>query len=204
MKSYPSIPGGVPTGTPVYVFPKYDGSNVRAEWSRKRGWYKFGSRTRLLDDSHPVLSVKAEPLMLDTYGDDLARIYRDNRWDRAIAFFELFGESSFAGYHDEDEPHEVMLLDVSVHRKGILEPKTFLKTFDGIKLPPVLHHGNFTADMRAQVEAGEFPGQTFEGVIAKGGYKSPGRPWMYKWKAQAWLDRLRGVCSTDAEFQRRM
>jgi hypothetical protein len=184
------------------VFPKYDGSNVRAEWSRKRGWYKFGRRNGLLDDSNPVLAAEAKPLMLDTYGDDLARIYRAQRWDRAIAFFEFFGPNSFAGSH-EDEEHEVMLLDVSVHRKGLLEPRQFLKTLDGIKLPPVLHFGNFTADISAQVEAGEFPGQTFEGVIAKGAYKTPGRPLMFKRKNQAWLDKLRGECVCDAEFQRR-
>jgi len=26
---------------------------------------------------------------------------------------------------------------------------------------------------------------------------------MFKWKTQAWLDRLRGVCGDDEEFERR-
>lgn len=189
-------------GTPVFIFPKYDGSNVRAEWSRKRGWYKFGRRHGLLDDSNPILAAEAKPLMLDTYGDDLARVFWDQRWDKAVALFEFFGPNSFAGSH-EDEAHEVMLLDVSVHRKGILEPRVLRKTLKGIKLPPVLHQGNFTKPMREQVERGEFEGQTFEGIIGKGGYKTPGRPMMFKWKTQAWLDRLRGVCGDDEEFERR-
>lgn len=202
MKSYPTIPGGAVHGTPVHIFPKYDGSNVRAEWSRKRGWYKFGRRHGLLDDTNPILAAEAEPLMLETYGDALARVFRKERWEKAVAFFEFFGPNSFAGSH-EDEPHEVMLLDVSVHRKGILEPRTFLKVFDGLKLPPVLHYGNFTVPMREQVERGDFEGQTFEGIIGKGNNKTPGRPLMFKWKSQAWLDRLKGICSNDAEFERR-
>lgn len=28
----------------IYAFDKLDGSNIRFEWSRKRGFYKFGTR----------------------------------------------------------------------------------------------------------------------------------------------------------------
>jgi len=45
MKSYPSIPGKHTNGIPLTVFDKLDGSNIRAEWSKKRGFYKFGTRT---------------------------------------------------------------------------------------------------------------------------------------------------------------
>jgi len=203
MKQYPSIPRGVDHDTPVYVFPKYDGSNVRAEWSRKKGWHLFGRRRGLLDGSHPILSAHAQRLMMETYGDDLARVFRARRWDRAVAFFEFFGPGSFAGVHRPDDDHEVMLIDVSLHRRGLLEPDAFLGAFQGLKLPPVLHHGPLTPAMVAQVQAGAFPGQTAEGIVAKGPYKTPGRPLAFKVKARSWLDTLRASCATEVEFIRR-
>ena len=46
MKQYPSIPGLKELeklkGRKIYVFDKIDGSNIRAEWNPKKGFYKFG------------------------------------------------------------------------------------------------------------------------------------------------------------------
>lgn len=57
MKTYPSIPRS--TGQSfqeydAYVFDKLDGSNLRFEWSRKKGWVKYGTRRRLFDTTDPV------------------------------------------------------------------------------------------------------------------------------------------------------
>jgi len=38
-----------------YSFIKYDGSNLRFCWNRKRGWYKFGSRNVMIDKNTPIL-----------------------------------------------------------------------------------------------------------------------------------------------------
>ncbi|MFT4975217.1 MAG: hypothetical protein ACI8S6_001104 [Myxococcota bacterium] len=203
MKQYPSIPVGVVSDTPVTVFPKYDGSNVRAEWSRRQGWHKFGSRRRLLHSTLPILRDNAQALMMSRYGDDLAAVFRERRWDRVVAFFEFFGPRSIAGHHEETDQHEVMLIDVSVHRRGLLEPDTFLDAFGHLAVPPVLHRGVFTGAMAAQVVAGTFPGQTVEGIVAKGSYQSPGRPLCFKVKSAAWLAALRTECRTEEEFVRR-
>ena len=203
MKSYPSISGGVQYGTSVYVFDKLDGSNVRAEWTRKRGWAKFGRRNGLLDDSNPLLKARVPNLILDNYAEEMEKVFRKKRWDKATAYFEFHGPSSFAGNHDENEQQQVTLIDVAVPRKGILEPRTFLKLFDHLELPNLLHIGNFTRPMQQAVEAGDLEGMTFEGIVAKGSYVTPGRPLMFKWKSQAWLDALRSKCKTDAEFERR-
>ena len=50
MKSYRSIPfaNKIPENETFYVFDKLDGSNIRAEWNPKKGFYKFGSRSQLL------------------------------------------------------------------------------------------------------------------------------------------------------------
>ena len=55
MKEYPSIPH-IDRGTGEFciAFTKYDGSNIRAEWTRKSGWSKFGTRTHLLGVDDPV------------------------------------------------------------------------------------------------------------------------------------------------------
>lgn len=58
MKDYPSIPGSSKAPQlPCIAFKKYDGSNIRAEWSKKRGWYKFGTRTQLIDKTDLVFGV---------------------------------------------------------------------------------------------------------------------------------------------------
>lgn len=204
MKQYPSINGGVRHGVPVYIFDKLDGSNVRAEWTRKGGWTKFGRRHGLLDDSNPAL-IESKALILDLYADDLEREFRKQRWQKATAFFEFYGPNSFAGYH-EDEPHTVTLLDVAVHPKGLLEPRQFLKLFGDLPAgtAALLHHGNFTKNIQEQVAAGTFPGMTYEGVVAKGGYDRPGCPLMFKWKSLAWLKRLKEKCGEDDEMFNRL
>jgi hypothetical protein len=205
MKSYPQISAGVRKGVPVVVFDKLDGSNIRVEWSKKRGFYKFGRRNGLLDDSNPILRDEAPGLILDLYGDDLARVFHVEHWQRVIAFFEFHGPNSFAGNHEE-EPHTVTLIDVSVHRKGILEPRKFLKLFGDLPagVPRVLHEGNFTDGLKEEVQEGTLDGMTFEGVVAKGRNVSPGRPLMFKWKSFAWLRRLKEYCGDNMELFNRM
>jgi hypothetical protein len=44
MKEYPSIDRKPRYGVPVYMFEKIDGSNIRVEWSKKKSFYKYGSR----------------------------------------------------------------------------------------------------------------------------------------------------------------
>jgi len=62
MKDYPHIPRSrgqsfraIPDAT---VFDKLDGSQIRVEWSGKRGieWNKFGTRDQLLDPNDAIFS----------------------------------------------------------------------------------------------------------------------------------------------------
>lgn len=188
MKSYPTIPGGIRRGVPLYVFDKLDGSNVRAEWTRRQGITKFGKRNGLLDDETPYL-IEAKDLILEIE-DDLARICRAQRWDKVTAFFEFHGENSYGGWH-ADEPHRVTLIDVNVDRKGFLEPKDFVRLFEGkVDTARLLHTGNWTTEMAHAVSRGELEGMTFEGVVAKGAWdKKLGKPYMGKWKNIAWFHR---------------
>lgn len=189
MKTYPTIGWQPQYLQSTYVFGKYDGSNIRAEWTRKGGFNKFGRRKALLDDSNPVLNEAPDLIMRD-WAADLADVFKGMRLQKAIAFFEFWGPNSFAGNH-EDEPHVCTLLDVAQHPKGIMEPKDFVKRFKGLDHAALLHQGKFNREMEEHVRSGTLPGMPFEGVIVKGGYISPGRPLMFKVKNRAWFAKLR-------------
>ena len=198
MKTYPTISRDI-VGQPIYAFDKLDGNNIRAEWTRKRGFCKFGSRKRLIGTDDSLLG-KSQQLILDKYGDDLTRIFREQRWQKATAFFEYHGPNSFIGMHDPNDELTVTLFDVAADKKGILEPRDFLKIFKDIDIAPLLHHGNANSDFIAEVKEGRLEGMTFEGVVCKGKIVTPGRPLMFKIKSQAWLDRLKQKCGDDEKL----
>jgi len=156
METYPTIDWKPLRGARyIYAFDKLDGSSVRTEWTRKRGLQKFGRRTGLLDDSTPFLP-EAAGLIQNRYGDDINRIFRKMRLQRATAFFEFHGASSFAGTHIA-EPHTVTLIDVGMHRQGILEPKLFLRHFGDLDHAALLHQGRFNRELEERVRSGPAP-----------------------------------------------
>jgi RNA ligase len=198
MELYPSIERQIRNET-IYAFDKIDGSNIRAEWSKKAGFTKFGTRKRLLDPSEPVLGEAVE-LIMHKYSDYLSKIFRKERLERATAFFEFAGEHSFAGQH-EDEPHDVILFDVHVYKQGIMTPRDFIKTFDNkVEIAPVLYHGKPNQDFVRSVKEGTLPGMTFEGVVCKGGLDNRRRVVSFKVKNQAWLNRLKEKCGDDEKM----
>lgn len=202
METYPSIPAEI-LRTPVYAFDKLDGNNVRAEWTRKGGFGKFGSRTRLLDPGDELMGG-AIPLFWETQAENLERVFRKQRWDKATAFLEYWGEHSFAGQH-EDEPKRLTLIDVHRYKYGILEPREFLKLFEGeTETAAMLYHGNPAEDFLREVREGTLEGMTFEGVVCKGGRDKRNRLVMYKVKNRAWLERLRAWCGGDEELFERL
>lgn len=202
MEQYPSIDRYV-RNIPVYAYDKLDGSNVRAEWTRKNGWYKYGSRNQLIDETHPFLG-EAIPLFTEKYADDLDKIFRKNRLEKTVVFFEFFGENSFAGWHESDEPHDVVLFDCHVYKQGLIPPKEFNRMFESVETAPLLYSGNCNNDFVTQVQQGELPGMTFEGVVCKGGFDSRRRLQVFKIKNQAWLDKLKTKCGSDEALYRKL
>lgn len=202
MKAYPSIDTRVAPGEPLFVFDKLDGSNIRAEWEPRRGFFQFGTRHRVIDASAPVFG-EAIGLCRAGPAEALHAVFKARGWKHAVAYFEFHGPGSFAGEHEE-EPHTLTLFDVAADKRGLLEPATFLALFAGVAATPrVLHEGPVDAAFAARVRASELPGVTFEGVVCKGTYASPGLPRMFKIKTQRWLDRLRVQCGADeALFER--
>ena len=175
MLQYPSIPGfdskqlKAHDNADVIAFYKYDGSNLRWEWSPKQGWHKFGTRKQLFDQSSPLFN-QAIPIFMDTMASDIERRVMQafgRKVERITAFTEFFGPSSFAGQHEHDEAKELKLFDVFIFKKGFIQPKPFLELFG--KLPftaKVVYQGPLTSDFRQQVFNNELDLE--EGVIAKG------------------------------------
>lgn len=197
MKSYPSITKDIRQSLYIYAFDKLDGSNIRAEWNSKRGFYKFGSRTQLIDETHKPLG-KAISLVQEKYGADLNDIFKEQGWKDALCFFEFYGPSSFAGLHSDQEQQTVTLLDVNPYKQGILEPAQFIKLFGHLDVPKVLYQGNASVELVDGVKQSTLEGMTFEGVVCKGANdKKTKMPVMFKIKSKAWLERLKEHCKGD-------
>jgi len=206
MKSYPSISTHVDMSLRYCVFDKVDGSNLRAEWTPKRGFYKFGSRTQLLTPDQASL-WPAHQRLLDLEPQlhgSLAKLSSD----RVVCFFEWAGPSSFAGSHaDTSDAMHLYLLDVDVFKRGRLAPLRLLELAAkaDVQTPALLHEGRVDQCFLEHVRQGTLPGVTLEGVIGKSidCFATEGGPRMFKHTSQAWLDRLRQVCGSDeALFQR--
>jgi len=199
MKSYPSI-GTKFERTKVVTFDKLDGSNIRAEWSKKKGFYKFGSRNKLIDNKHPMLGESVDLILEKT--DELSSIFSRKKWERSVAFFEFYGENSFAGSH-EDEEHVVTLIDVNVYKRGMLEPLYFVELFEEVGIPKVLYKGVLDEKLVTDVKSGTLDGMTFEGVVCKYLWNKNNTVKMFKIKNRSWIDKLKEKCDgNDALFRR--
>lgn len=196
MKSYPSISKNIQKGLSIYAFAKIDGSNIRAEWSRKRGFYKFGSRNRLLGQDQPII-FKSQEIITNHWSDDLSKIFIKNKWENVICFFEFAGPNSFAGNHQESDDHSVFLIDVNPYKKGILPPKDFLNNFDKLNIAPILYHGTCNEEFVSSVKNGTLNNMPLEGVVCKA--KGKNSPIMFKIKSIAWIDKLKSYCGNDTD-----
>lgn len=200
VKSYPSLPYATECHLPIIAFDKLDGSNVRAEWTKKKGWHKFGTRNRLVDATDPVFGIV--PSVIETkYGTSLEKALSDAGYEKAMCFFEFHGPSSFAGMHDVTEQKTVTLFDVAPFTKGILEPELFLKQFGHLDVAKVLYRGELTPEFIASVRTSTLPGMTFEGVVCKAANdKKTKAPIMFKQKSKVWLDKLGAYCGDNKDL----
>ncbi len=177
------------------AFEKLDGSNMRVKWTKKKGFSLFGSRTQLIDSSHPHLGGMIAVFKRD-YEEKLEDIINKNFRDEReiVAYGEYFGPSSFAGIHT-DEPKKFVMFDLLVGHKNekFMLPQEFIKLFSGkLEIPRILYKGNLNEELIKDVREGKY--DVFEGVICKGTERSGacrGGVWMCKIKTQKYFDLLR-------------
>ena len=195
MDKYPKI-GSSTADFPLksaYAFNKYDGSNIRATWNKKQGFFKFGTRSRLIDKTDPDFGC-AIPLVQETYGESLGKVFTDYKRFRGVEhmtiFCEFFGPNSFAGLHKKDDPKELMLFDVWLYKYGLMGPEDFLEHFERIKKAEVVYSGKMTGKFFDDVKQGRY--NVAEGVVCKCG--QGGRDLaMCKVKTNTYLEKLKKV-----------
>lgn len=191
MKEYWSIPHSAKAPREYcYAFYKYDGSNLRVEWHKKRGWNKFGTRHQLFDETHDIFAPAID-IFMNKYSEPIAKILTDNfrGIESAITYCEFLGKNSFAGNHDPNEVKDMILFDVNVHKKGILDPKQFLDLFGSLHIAELVYQGNLNEPFIEAVRSNSLDVKLNEGVIAKGG--SGHKLWMCKIKTRDYLDKLK-------------
>jgi hypothetical protein len=191
MKQYPKIEyynKGI-FGQPIIAFDKLDGSNIRCEWSRKRGWYKFGTKGVLIDRNSERFS-ETIPLFLEKYGDSLPKVFVDRykKVENFVVFSEYVGPNSFAGVHVPDDKMDIVLFDVNQYKRGFITPWEFVERFGHLDIPKIVYEGKFNEQLIEDVRQNKYGLK--EGVIAKGLYKTKKDGeiiWQVKIKTLEWL-----------------
>ncbi|MGB1276602.1 MAG: hypothetical protein ACPG77_12705 [Nannocystaceae bacterium] len=194
MKRYPSIPRRLKgrrhldtSGTRVHVFDKLDGSNLRFEWSRSEGWFRFGSRHLVLDEAHKTFGV-AMQLFREQLATPIERVARNEGWESLIAFAEFWNEGALGGQLHPDNPLRLTLFDVAPFKQGFLGPERFLERFGECETPRYLGVHTWDEALVKRVREGNFEGVTFEGIVGKAGDRH--RVIRVKAKTQAWIDAI--------------
>lgn len=210
MKTYPTIEGpSKGHHDKCYTFLKYDGSNLRFEWSRKRGWYKFGTRKCMFDETNPIFGP-AIPLFMEKFDKDLVDVFKKEKTfygvQNVVIFGEYFGSKSFSGMHLPDDKMAFVPFDVNLHKKGFLGPKEFIDMFGHLKIAECISYNeNFgeqliqsvrkeTIDIESKYE---IKSSIPEGVICKGG--TGHRLWMAKIKTERYKAALKELYQADWE-----
>ena len=198
MKEYPHIlgPNKAPH-LPMIAFYKYDGSQIRFSWNRKTGWCKAGTRHCLFDRTDPEYGC-AIPLFMEKFGYELEKVFLENKVYRgtqqATVYLEFFGPHSFAGQHnpailgvESNDPKELILFDVNIHKKGFVSPRDFIRHFGHLHSAQVIYEGNLTDEFIWDIKTGKYP--VWEGVVCKGGEGH--KLWFRKIKTHAYLGALK-------------
>lgn len=184
----------------VYLFDKIDGSNIRAEWNSKKGFYKFGSRNKLISDDSFILNKSIN--LIKSKEGILSEILKQNNLQQVVLFFEFFGPNSCFGQHKNDDEHEVKLIDCSVYKKGYMSADKFVDIFGNVGIPNYKRE-YLTENVVDFIQRGLYDCFGREGVVVKGKYsKSLGMPFMAKIKRHSWYDELRTRCATIEEFDK--
>jgi hypothetical protein len=184
-------------GKHVFGFDKIDGSNFRAEWNKKLskknrstyGFGKFGTKTELIDKNS--LYIEGVNIFMEKYSHELDKIFNENRLLREIpiitVFGEFFGKHSFAGQHDWNEEHDIIIYDMFLYKKDYLKPATFMDIFENLDMPYLKYEGLLDESIINNIESNVYGVK--EGLVLKG--VNEGKVFMIKVKTLEWLNKVR-------------
>jgi hypothetical protein len=200
MKTYPSINyynKGI-YGSIVHVFDKLDGSNIRCEWSKKSGWYKFGTRNCLIDEKHEQFG-EGITIFLNKYADELHNIFRKEKifrnTDKCMVFCEFLGDNSFAGWHNPNDKKDVVLFDIWQFKKGFVAPSDFVEIISSnLHTAEFLGKFEYNDELISKIQNNQFGNFPLkEGIICKGFLNKKGQDnvWMTKIKTKEWLTQVK-------------
>lgn len=198
MKAYPSVRywNQSDIGSFITAFEKYDGQGIRVEWSKNKGWHKFGSRTSMFDERNEQFG-QVIPMFREKYAEGLEEIFRKNKNYRntknMTVFCEYVGENSFSGRHEPGDKMDIVLFDIApgdFTSNSFIEPKEFVKDFGNLHIPKIIYQGPMTEKFISEVKENKF--NLKEGVMCKGVLQDGSRSvWIVKIKTNAWLERLK-------------
>ena len=199
MRSYDSIDYyGDHWGIEGIAFDKLDGSNIRIEYSKRRGFTKFGTRNSMFeigDKSNPF--AVAGQMFLDKYEGGLREVFKTKTYreeQTLTCFAELVGkESSFGRHNFEDPTLDIVLFDIFVYKRNFVPPKQFVKDFQHLGIPRIVYEGNLNKELITDVKSNAF--NLSEGVIFKSKQSINARGDFYycKIKTDEWFNRLRNA-----------
>ena len=156
-------------GLPILAFDKLDGSNLRFEYSQKKGFYKFGTKNMLFDHSHELYGF-AIKLFMDKYNENLTKIFKNKNYRNTLSFVcyaELIGTKSEFGQHEfGNDTFDIVLIDVDENKKGYVPPVQFYKDFKDIGIPKIIYDGNLNREFVQKIKQNEY--HLSEGVVCKG------------------------------------
>jgi len=207
MRQYDSIPfGNAKTfgSGPWMVFDKLDGSNLRVEVHTKKGNFtKWGSRKVLMDVSNEAnILTKAVGIFESHYeaATILQYLRTFSKNSLFTLYFEFVGLQSFAGQHEEDDTHELRLLDIWEEKRGFIPSSDLTRAFPLFvpnSLGTIFELG---AEFLAAVQGGTLEGMGMEGVILKHPnlrtYNSK-NPRMMKIKRSDWIQKVQAKHKND-------
>ncbi len=180
------------------AFEKYDGTNLHWKWDPQYGWLGFGTRRthfsltregiKDFSQEHSELA-EAPHIFNEGLRDKLTMFFCINsakRLHNITVFTEFYGPNSFAGNHDANDEHKLILIDVMFN--GILiAPELFNQEYSQFGSAQIVYKGKYNGQFAEDVRKGKY--NINEGVVVKG--MVGGEVFMTKIKTNDYLKRLR-------------
>ena len=213
MKHYESIPRFKDDkrllGEDVFAFNKLDGQNLCVKYlPKKNDFQSFGSRRMVINETSEVLGDAVAffkrsniPMALsEIVGTNSKKRGEFNGVDEITFYFEWWGEHSFAGVHDSNDDMHLSLIDVWEKKKGLIEPKEYLRLFHDVETldcPELIYKGKLTNNFVKSIENNDWtqPNALYtnvkEGVVITRTTRLPGQ-FLPKCKVKTnwWLNEL--------------